>query len=147
MAKFNQGYFKPKNPEKYKGNSTLIIYRSSWELKCMLVFDSNPDIIEWNSEEIIIPYRSPIDNKPHRYFVDFWIKRKDKQGNIKTYLIEVKPKCQTQPPKKPQRQTKAYINQVKTYAVNEAKWQAAKEYCKKKDWEFQILTETELNIK
>lgn len=144
--KYIQGRFKPNNPKKYKGNVHEIIYRSSWELKCLMVFDSHPDIIEYSSEETIIPYKSKVDGKMHRYYVDFLIKRKDDQGNIKTYLIEVKPFVQTQPPKKDTRITKAYAEKVKTYAVNVSKWDAAQEYCKKKGYEFQILTEKELNI-
>src|SRR5581483_9137771 len=97
MAKYLQGRFSPKNPEKYKGDASQIFYRSSWELKLMLRCDTDPNIVEWSSEEIVIPYVSPLDGKVHRYFPDFKIKTK--QG--KTMVIEIKPLTQTKPPKKP----------------------------------------------
>jgi len=139
-----KGKFTPKNPNKYKGNPTNIVYRSHWELKCMLHFDSHPDVIEWSSEEIVIPYRSPIDNRIHRYFPDFFIRRKDKEGNIKAFLIEVKPKAQTKPPKLQTKATKRYINEVATWGVNSAKWEQAEQYCKDRNWEFIKITEDEL---
>ena len=142
-----KGYYKPKNPEKYKGDHTCIIYRSSWERSCMNYFDRNPSVIEWQSEELFIPYRSPIDGKVHRYFPDFKIKVKDKYGKIRTYLIEVKPYYQTQPPTVKSRVTKKYINEVKTYGINTSKWEAAEQYCADRGWTFQIITENELGIK
>lgn len=142
-----KGFFKPKNPNKYKGNPSNIIYRSSWELKFMLRIDQDPNVISWGSEEIIIPYRSPIDNRIHRYFVDFIITVINKQGIKETLLIEIKPKCQTTPPKPQKNVTKRYITEVKTWGVNEAKWKAAKEFCEDRKWKFQILTEKELGVK
>jgi len=141
-----QGYFKPKNPKKYRGNPSNIIYRSSWELKLMRYLDEHPDIIEWGSEEFSIPYRSPIDNRVHRYFPDFYVKQKNSQGNVEVIIIEVKPKHQTAEPKKKSRITKAYINEVKTWGINTSKWKAAEEYCKDRKWKFKILTEKELGI-
>ena len=140
-----QGKFKPRNPDKYKGDPSNIVYRSSWELKAMLRFDQDSNVIWWQSEETVIPYRSPMDGKIHRYFVDFTIKTKDK-----VMLIEVKPKSQTIPPvlkegKSPK--TKRYINEVCTWGVNDAKWKAAREYCKDRNYEFVILTEDNLGIK
>ena len=146
-AKYHQGRFHPKNPEKYKGNSQNIIYRSSWELKFMKWCDLNENIIEYGSEEFFIPYLSPVDNRVHRYFPDFIIKVKEQTGNIKTYVIEVKPKRQTQPPKQKSRITKGYLYEAKTYAVNQAKWKAANEWCKDRLLEFKIITEDELGIK
>lgn len=142
-----QGYFKPKNPHKYKGDPTNIIYRSSWELKLMQYLDNRKDVIKWGSEEIIIPYRSPIDGKIHRYFPDFIVTKINKEGILETALIEVKPKSQTQPPKRQSKITKRYITEVKTWGVNEAKWRAALEYCKDRGWTFHIFTEKELGIK
>ncbi len=110
----------------------------------MLFFDRNKDILKWGSEEIIIPYRSPLDNKVHRYFVDFVIKVKTADGKHETHLIEVKPFKQTKPPVVQKRKTKRYVNEVTTYLVNEAKWKAASEYCKDRLWKFQIITENEL---
>ena len=142
-----KGKYRPTHPEKYKGDLTNIIWRSLWERKFCVYCDSNTNIIEWQSEEFCIPYRSPIDNKIHRYFPDFFIKYKDTDGKIKSSLIEVKPLRQTAPPVKPNRQTKKYLSEAFEYAKNQAKWQAAREYCKYRMWEFKVLTEKELNIK
>lgn len=142
-----KGFFKPKNPQKYRGNPTNIIYRSGWELKLMLYLDGHKDVISWGSEEVIIPYRSPVDGKIHRYFPDFLVTKMNKDGLKETALIEVKPKSQTQPPKKQEKITRRYLTEVKTWGVNEAKWKAAVEYCKNKGWSFHIFTEIELGIK
>ena len=142
-----KGMFKPKNPQKYRGDPTNIIYRSSFELKLMVYLDQHPEVISWGSEEIIIPYKSPIDNRYHRYFVDFVVTKINKQGKKETALIEVKPKAQTRPPKKQEKITKRYLTEVKTWGINEAKWKAANEYCKDRGWSFHIFTEQELGIK
>ena len=139
-----KGKYKPKNPSKYLGDPTNIVYRSSWERQCMLYFDKNDNIVKWGSEEIVIPYRSPLDRRVHRYFVDFIIKVKNTKGDFETHLIEVKPYNQTKPPKATSRKTRRYLNEVTTYLVNEAKWKAANEYCKDRRWKFQIITENEL---
>lgn len=141
-----KGLFKPFNPHKYKGNSSRIIYRSSWELKLMSYLDKHPDIIWWQSEEIFVPYLSPKDGKPHRYFPDFIVRKKNKDAE-ETLMIEIKPFTQTQPPKQPKRQTQQYLYEAITYATNQAKWKAAESYCKDRNWKFVILTEKELNIK
>lgn len=141
-----KGKYKPSYPQKYKGDPTNIIYRSLWERKFMVYCDLNERVLEWGSEEIALPYRSPVDNKVHRYFPDFYIKVKESTGHIKKYLIEIKPKKQTAPPTKPKRQTKGYIYEVYEYAKNQAKWEAAKEFCKDRLWEFKVLTEDELGI-
>lgn len=138
--KFYQGKFKPKFPQKYKGDPTKITYRSSWELSCMSYFDKNPDIIWWASEELIVPYVSPIDGRKHRYFPDFIIKT----AKGKTVMIEVKPASQSKAPVKKKRVTKKYLNEVKTWGVNQAKWNAAVKYCNKQGWEFQVITEEHL---
>ena len=106
--------------------------------------EENPHILEWSSEEIIIPYRSPIDRKIHKYYPDFLIKIRNSKNIIENILIEIKPKKQTTPPKKPNRMSKKYINEVYTYGVNEAKWKAAEEYCKDRKWKFEIITEDHL---
>ena len=139
-----KGVYKPLNTDKYLGDPTNIIYRSSWERQCMLFFDRNKDVLKWGSEEIIIPYRSPLDNNIHRYYVDFLIKVRTADNKIETHLIEVKPFKQTKPPNIQQRKTKRYVNEVTTYLVNEAKWKAAQEYCKDRQWKFQLITENEL---
>lgn len=141
------GKYQPSNPKKYKGDPTNIIYRSLWERRFMKYCDLNENVLEWQSEEFCIPYRSPIDNKIHRYFPDFFIKYKDSDGRIKSSLIEVKPQRQTAPPQKPKRQTKGYIREAYEYARNQAKWEAAKEWCLDRGYEFRIFTEKELGIK
>ncbi len=141
-----KGKYKPRVPSKYKGDPTNIIYRSLWERKFMVYCDSTTNILEWGSEEIVLPYRSPIDNKVHRYYPDFYIKVRESTGKIKRYLIEVKPKKQTIAPKVQKKKTKSYIYEVYEYAKNQAKWKAAKEYCKDRLWEFKVLTENELGI-
>ena len=140
------GLFKPKNPQKYVGDPTNIVYRSSWECKVMSWLDRNPSIISWASEELIIPYKSPVDNRVHRYFPDFVVKVKSRDGKTKTMILEVKPKKQTLPPEPRKRMTKQYVNEVVTYGVNQAKWEAANEFCLDRGWEFRVLTENDLGI-
>jgi len=141
-----KGKYQPSHPKKYKGDPTNIIYRSLWERKFMRYCDLNENILEWGSEEIALPYRSPVDGRIHRYFPDFYIKVKESNSLIKKYLIEVKPKKQTIPPKKPQRQTKGYIREAYEYAKNQSKWAAAREFCADRGWEFKVITEIELGI-
>ena len=141
-----KGKYYPSFPRKYKGDPTNIIYRSLWERKFMVYCDKNQNILEWASEEIAIPYRSPIDNRVHRYFPDFYMKVKETNGKIKNYVIEVKPAKQTKPPKKPKRQTKGYIREAYEYAKNQAKWKMAREFCADRQWEFKVVTEKELGI-
>ena len=139
--------YKPSFPKKYQGDPNNIICRSNWERKFCKWCDANDNIIAWGSEEFSIPYRSPVDGRVHRYYPDFIIKVREQTGDIKTYVIEVKPKKQTREPKKPKRQSKSYITEVKTYAVNQAKWKAADEWCKDRRIEFKIITEDHLGIK
>ena len=129
-----KGKYYPSFPRKYKGDPTNIIYRSLWERKFMVYCDKNQNILEWASEEIAIPYRSPIDNRVHRYFPDFYMKVKETNGKIKNYVIEVKPAKQTKPPTKPKRQTKGYIREAYEYAKNQGKWIMAKEFCADRQW-------------
>lgn len=143
--KYKQGLYTPRNPEKYVGNYREIIYRSSWEAKFMHWLDENKQVLKWSSEETIIPYISPVDNKYHRYFVDFKAEIQNNAGEIKTYLIEIKPEVQTRPPK-PRKATSKYLNEVMIFGVNSAKWTAAERYAKDRGQQFIILTETHLNI-
>ena len=138
------GTFRPKNPGKYAGDPNNIIYRSTWEARFMRKFDEEDWVIRWSSEEVVIPYFSPVDSRWHRYFPDFVVKIRDKNGNFKVWMIEVKPKKQTQPPEKKKRITKQYITEVATWGVNQAKWKFATEYCKDRGWEFVIFTEDQL---
>ena len=136
-----QGKYRPTFPRKYKGDYHNIIYRSSWEYKFLVWCDWSSSVTEWGSEEIVIPYISPADGRRHRYFPDFYVKI-----GRKKYMVEVKPLRQTKQPKKQKKQTKAYITEVVTYAINQAKWEAAKEYCKDRGWEFMLITEKELKV-
>tara|TARA_Y100000741_G_C18039026_1_gene471543 strand:- start:219 stop:653 length:435 start_codon:yes stop_codon:yes gene_type:complete len=141
-----KGKFRPKNHKKYMGDFREVIYRSSWELKFMQYCDSNKSIVKWSSEEIVIPYRSPVDNRVHRYFPDFYVKYRDVKGNYQEKVIEIKPAKQVKEPKIQKRRTKRYVSEVFTYATNKAKWEAAEDFCKDRRWKFQILTEKELGI-
>ena len=140
------GKYRPSYPKKYKGDPTNVIYRSLWERKFMVWCDKNENVLEWGSEEIVIPYISPLDNRMHRYFPDFYVRARTKTGGTQKFIIEIKPFKQTAPPQKQRRRTKRYITEVTTYAVNDAKWKAATEYCKDRRWQFKILTEKELKI-
>ena len=142
-----KGRYQPNNPLKYKGNFRNIIYRSLWELKFMKYCDGNKNILEWCSEEIALPYRSPIDNRIHRYFPDFYIKVKENNGKVKKMIIEIKPKKQCVEPLPQKKKTKGYIFEVYEYAKNQAKWKAAKNYCLDRGYEFKVITEDELGIK
>ena len=147
MAESIKSIFKPSHPRKYKGDARNIICRSSWERRFCNWCDINESILEWGSEEFWIPYLSPLDNRTHRYFPDFIIKVKESTGDIKTYVIEVKPAKQTRRPKPRKKVTKSYLYECKTYEVNQAKWKAAHEWCKDHRVEFKIITEKELGIR
>ena len=136
-----KGKFIPRNPLKYLGELNSIVYRSSYELKFMNWCDLNESVKGWVSEEVAIRYRNPLDNKVHRYMVDFYI-----EVDNKKYLVEVKPERFTKPPATQKRKTKRYIQEVAQYGVNEAKWKSAKDFCKKQNMEFMIITEKELGI-
>lgn len=144
---YHKRKYTPIHPQKYKGDPTDIVMRSSWETKFAVWCDHNPSILEWSSETTIIPYKCPTDDKWHRYFTDFKIKVRDKDGRSKVYIVEIKPDKQTRPPQAPQRKTRRYLQEVMTWGKNEAKWEAAKEYCTDRGWEFIILTEYQLGIK
>ena len=141
---FRQGFYRARNPEKYRGNASNIVYRSSWELSFCQFLDNNPNILEWASEEVAIPYIKPTDKRVHRYFPDYWIKYKDKEGNLIQEIIEVKPSEQTRSPKRRGKRSKQQIYESITYAINIAKWQAATDFCNKYGMKFRILTEKEL---
>lgn len=146
-----KGRFKPRFPDKYKGDHTKITYRSSWEMKFFRICDEHPDIIWWQSEEEIVPYYSPIDGKWHRYYPDVVMKKKTGEGTFEILMIEIKPDGQTRPPdirKKNAtpsgRISRRYLNEVKTYSINESKWAAAQKFCKERGWHFRIMTEKTL---
>ena len=138
------GKFKPKNYKKYKGDPTRIIYRSLLERRFMVWCDNNENVIEWGSEELQIPYKSPVDKRTHRYFPDFYIKYINKDGQVIREIIEVKPHKQLFPPKEPKRKSKRFFSEVTTYIINQAKFSAAREYCEDRKLKFRILTEKEI---
>lgn len=135
----------PKNPEKYVGDVNNIISRSQWETKFMNWCDNNPAVLKYGSEELVVNYQSPIDGRMHRYFVDFIILVKTRQGELKRYAVEIKPEAQTLPPK-PQRNKKRMLEESMTYQVNQAKWKAADAFCNRKGMEFIVLTEKHLKV-
>lgn len=139
---FHKRKYTPVFPEKYTGDPTNIIMRSSWETRFANWCDKNPSVIKWCSEETVIPYRCPTDDRIHRYFVDFKIT----VATGKTYLVEVKPSNQTIPPVYPGRRTQRYLTESMTFIKNQAKWKAATEYAKDRGWEFKIITEHELGL-
>lgn len=138
------GEFFPRHPDKYLGDPTKIFYRSLWERRVMVHLDNNSTILKWSSEEIVIPYLSPVDSRWHRYFPDFFIRVQKKEGLVESMILEVKPMKQSQPPQKRSRVTKQYIQEVVTWGVNEAKWKAAEEYCRDRNWKFRVITEKDL---
>ena len=143
-----KGIFKPSNPKKYKGDRYNIIYRSLWERKFMKYCDNTENILEWSSEEFFIPYRDPTVKKVRRYFPDFFIKYKDKDGNIRRSVIEVKPRRETIEPKVTKgKSKKTILTEQINYVRNQAKWKAAKEFCDDRKLEFKIMTEKELGIR
>lgn len=136
----------PKNPDKYVGDHKNIVTRSSWESRTMTFFDLNESVVMWASEEFSVKYISPIDGMEHRYFVDFLVKIKNKSGDIKTYMVEVKPHHERFPPK-PSRNKKKFLEQMQTYLVNQAKWKAAQAFCDAQGVHFIVLDEYDIGIK
>lgn len=149
-----KGRFRPVNPQKYRGDPSNIIYRSLWECKFFKFVDLHPDVIWWQSEEVVIPYLSPIDGKMHRYYPDVVLHKKVGEDKFETIMIEIKPASQTVPPdisrknKTPSgRISTRYLNEVKTFGINDAKWKAARAFCGARGWKFEIMTEKHLNIR
>jgi len=144
--KYHQGKYTPRYPEKYVGDVTEITYRSGWEKKAMVFFDTNPSILRWGSEELIVPYMSPVDNKIHRYFPDFFVETVALNGVKTKYIVEVKPEAQCSPPKQTKNK-KRLLTETSTYLVNQAKWAAATHFCKQHNMVFLVLTEKHLGIR
>jgi hypothetical protein len=144
-GKIRQGYFKPAFPEKYVGDPTQIIFRSSWEFKFLKWCDHSPTVIKYSSEPVGIPYYSPLDKRGHTYYIDFYVVTKDNDGREQSWLIEVKPDKYTKPPTAPARmtdkQTASYVYAAKQYIVNQAKFEAAKEFASVRGLKFGIITE------
>jgi hypothetical protein len=151
MAKekhYSSGEYIVENKEKYIGEKNPK-YRSSWEQKFCYFLDHNTNILRWGYESVSLTYFSPIDNKTHRYFLDFYFETVNKQGNIEKYLVEVKPYEQTLPPKKPKNKKgeKRFLYEAQTYIINKCKWEAAEKFCKSRGVNFQIITEKHLFLK
>lgn len=155
-SKFTQGYYNPKNPDKYIGDLSKIIYRSAWEQKYMIYCDLSEHIIQWSSETIRIPYISPLDNKKHIYNVDF-LTRSKVDNVVTTYLVEIKPTGQymeapvfenvSKTGKKSKKRLDTYEKEVKTFVVNQAKFLYAKHYAEDRGWKFIVVNEYDLGIK
>lgn len=163
--KFKQSFYVIKNQDKYLGSKNPD-YKSLLEERCCYYMDMNSNVLKWNYERIVIPYINPIEyrilmdkgysdneakkNSLRRYFVDFWFEGIDNKGNTIRVLVEVKPKRQTVPPKQPKRNTQKAKDRYKEeqflFAINNAKWKAATDYCKKKGWTFVIFTEDDLGV-
>ena len=137
--------YRPQFPTKYKGNVDNIVYRSNYELVAFRFFDLNSNVLEWSSEETIIPYANPLTGRVSRYFVDFNITLRNKNGEIKKYLVEIKPSVQTVPPI-PTKNTRSLLRRQAEYVKNRAKWEAATQFATKKGSEFVVLTEKHLGL-
>tara|TARA_Y100000310_G_scaffold302530_1_gene339955 strand:- start:20 stop:454 length:435 start_codon:yes stop_codon:yes gene_type:complete len=139
-----KGKYIPTNLHKYIGNHKKVTYRSLWERRFMVYCDTTDKVVKWASEEVTIKYISPLDKRWHKYYPDFYVESVNQQGNVKQYLIEIKPKKQTKKPKQPSRKSKSFILESREYVKNMSKWEAAKRFCDQKGWEFKILTEDHL---
>lgn len=149
--RYHQGKFIPRNPQKYVGDVNNIIYRSSYEFHFMRFLDNSDNIIRWNSEDVVVPYYNPMDGETHRYFVDFYIEYKKKDGTVSRELIEIKPKVQCYPPKQPKRKTKKsiqnYNEAVRTFVKNKMKWGYAEKFARDNGMIFRVMNEDDLGIK
>lgn len=145
MRNCRTGYYTPTNPEKYVGDVTKIVYRSSWELKAFRFFDNNVKVIRWSSEEVRIPYVSPLDQRIHTYYPDCYVEYINVKGEVVQEIVEIKPAAQTKPPMKSRgKRTKTLLYEQATFAVNAAKWEAAIKWCSERGYKFRIVTEHSL---
>lgn len=141
---YKQGFYQPLSPHKYKGDVNQIVYRSSWERRFLYWCDTNPKVIAYASEEVVIPYLCQTDGKMHRYFVDFWVRMlvNEKTGKTQDYLFEIKPSKETKMPKKTKgKKESSYLYECQTYIKNISKWRAAKEFAAKHGMKFFLVTE------
>ncbi len=144
-SKFRQGVFNPKNTSKYIGKEKPV-YRSGWELKFFRWCDDNPSVVEWASEAVIIPYLNPVTKKVQRYYTDGVLAVKDATGDIKKYIVEIKPSSQVIPPKPGKKRKSTVLYESLRFVQNQAKWEAARKWCKQRNYDFWILTEKELGL-
>ena len=141
-SKYRQGIFTPKNSGKFIGSKA--VFRSGLELKFMRFCDTNPNVIKWSSESVVVPYFSTIDRKTHRYYVDNLVVMRE-GDEIKKYLIEIKPSRQTKPPTTKYRKKAHLIYEQKQWVINNCKWDAARKFAKQKGFIFKIITEKDLS--
>ena len=148
MPRYRQGMFKPLNPKKYRGNPRAIAYRSGWEFSCMVRMDTDPAVLWWQSEEVIVPYTNPVNGAFARYFPDIVYAVRGPDGAERVMMVEIKPYAQTQPPRAAKRGARRsrVIAEALAYSKNLAKWQAASRFCEKRGWEFKILTERDVEV-
>lgn len=139
-----QGRFIPNNPKKYHGDSNRIIFRSLWERRCMVMFDEDSRVLQWSSEELIVPYRSPKDGLLHRYFPDFVIVIQAPDGSKKVRMIEVKPSKKLVQPVPKKKVTNKFVQELLEYEVIQTKKRAAEAYCADRGWEYVFITENDL---
>lgn len=142
--------FNPHHPEKYFGDLSQIVLRSALEKRFALWCDRNPAVEKWVSEELIVPYISPLDGEKHRYFIDFRIWIRDKSAALKEYWVEIKPKYETLPPvpaQKPTAKARArLLEEQQTWAVNRAKWSAAEGAAASMGAKFLVVTDEDLGV-
>jgi hypothetical protein len=138
VARFAQGKFNCKNPQKYVGRKTPT-YRSSWEFAFMRFCDEHPNVAQWASEAVRIPYKNPLTGKHTIYVPDFFIAYADKNGKSRVEIIEVKPANQTIKEKV----GRSRHNQA-SYILNQAKWEAANRWCKQQGLHFRVVNETDI---
>ena len=143
-SRFRQCVFQPRFPEKYKGTFPILL-RSSWEISIARILDNNPNILSWGSESVVIPYQNPLTGRVSRYFVDFNMTMRDKEGNLKKFLIEIKPHAQTLPPSQ-KKNTKGLARRQAEYIKNQAKWQSASQWASTHGYIFTVITEKLLSF-
>lgn len=139
--KKNEREFIPKNIEKYVGQYPIIA-RSSWEFRYCHWLDVNPAVLEWSSEAHCIRYIDPFQpQRKRRYYPDYYVCLCTDKGK-KRYIVEIKPEKDLKlPPKNSKKSKRTIAIMETTYLVNQAKFKAAKDYCKKMGFEFKVLTE------
>lgn len=141
MAKYAQGIYTPKHPEKYIGNHQPR-YRSGWELTFMTFCDTNKNVLYWASEALRIPYKHPLTGKPTIYVPDFFVVYQNKHGQKIAEVVEIKPKKQSI--------IESKVSNAKdriVVAINHAKWASAMAYCKAQGYTFRVITEDDLFYK
>ncbi len=127
---YDKGKFVPQNPQKYVGDVNNIVWRSSWEKQFLRWCDVNPSVLKYSSEEVVIPYIHPMDNKPHRYFPDMMLELQKRDGTVEKVMVEIKPSKECVPPA-PTKNKKTLTEATITYMINQAKWKAAQAFCQK----------------